>query len=495
MTPIPRVLAVAGTDPTGGAGIQADLKSIAANGGYGMAVATALVAQNTTAVFDIHVPPVKFLHSQLAAVSEDVAIDAVKVGMLFNTEVIRAVEQWLHSARPPTVVLDPVMIAASGGRLLDDDAIEALRGLLPAADLVTPNVPELAALLEGVPATTSVEVARQAAELSARYGVAVLAKGGHLEDRNAIDILIDPSASTPSVEIAVPRVRTRNTHGTGCSLSAALATLKPSANTWEDATRLAKDWLTTAIQHADRLQVGAGPGPISHLANLWPADTSRRDPDGGSIVLGWWEQVADTREKIDHSRFIRALVDGSLPRDAFTWYLAQDALYLRDYARVLADASRLAPTVSEQAFWASAAHGAIETELELHAKWIPADRMFGADPSECTTRYVDHLLATSARADYDVLVAAILPCFWIYQDVGTRLLEHAAGLTPYASWLQTYGDPSVAAVSDEARRIVAHRAAAAPTERRRRMSDAFRASVRHELAFFEAPMEQSAIRP
>src|SRR4051812_22442478 len=147
MSTVPRVLSIAGTDPTGGAGIHADLKSIAANGGYGMAAVTALVAQNTRGVRSIHVPPPAFLAEQLEAVSDDVEIDAVKIGMLFDSDIVAVVQDWLEQVRPPRVVLDPVMIAASGDTLLAPDAVEAVRALVAHVDLVTPNMPELAALL------------------------------------------------------------------------------------------------------------------------------------------------------------------------------------------------------------------------------------------------------------------------------------------------------------------------------------------------------------
>ncbi|MGQ3257261.1 MAG: bifunctional hydroxymethylpyrimidine kinase/phosphomethylpyrimidine kinase, partial [Microbacterium aurantiacum] len=177
---VPRVLSIAGTDPTGGAGVHADLKSIAANGGYGMAVVTALVAQNTRGVRSVHMPPVEFLTQQLDAVSDDVAIDAVKIGMLGTVEVIRAVEEWLGRVTPPVVVLDPVMIATSGDRLLDRAAEEALRTLVARVDLVTPNIPELA-ILAGEPVATGWDdVIAQAARVAERHGVRVLAKGGHL---------------------------------------------------------------------------------------------------------------------------------------------------------------------------------------------------------------------------------------------------------------------------------------------------------------------------
>ena len=263
----PRVLSIAGTDPTGGAGIQADLKSIAANGGYGMAVVTALVAQNTTGVRSIFAPPVEFLAEQLEAVSDDVTIDAVKIGMLFDTGIIATVTDWLNANRPPVVVLDPVMVAASGDRLLTEQAEAALRELLRVADLVTPNVPELAALVGAEPATTTDEALRQARALAAASDVRVLMKGGHLDGDTAVDALVSPDGSATWFEAA--RIDTPHTHGTGCSLSSAIATLRVRTGDWAEAVRQAKAWLTESIAGAELLEVGRGHGPVSHFAGLW----------------------------------------------------------------------------------------------------------------------------------------------------------------------------------------------------------------------------------
>lgn len=177
---VPRVLAIAGSDPSGGAGIQADLKSIAAHGGYGMAAITALTAQNTTGVRGVHVPPASFLSAQLDAVSDDISVDAVKIGMLGDERVIAAVRVWLEKVRPGVVVLDPVMVATSGDRLLQESAEAALRKLLPLAHLITPNLPELAMLL-GEPEAADWDAALvQGRRLADQTGATVLVKGGHL---------------------------------------------------------------------------------------------------------------------------------------------------------------------------------------------------------------------------------------------------------------------------------------------------------------------------
>ena len=284
------MLSIAGTDPTGGAGIQADLKSFAAHGAYGMAVVTALVAQNTCGVRASHVPDVEFLRAQLDAVSDDVMIDAAKTGMLATKPVVREVRAWLAHHRPPYLVVDPVMIATSGHRLLDAGAELALRGLLDDADLVTPNLPELAALLDEQVARTWSDALEQGARLARRHDVTVLVKGGHLDGAHgrSPDAVVDRDSC---VELDAARIVTTCTHGTGCALSAAVTALRPQRSGWVEAVRDAKVWLTCAIERGAALQVGRGRGPIDHFAGLpaWvvphPAPGAGRVADGGGSSL------------------------------------------------------------------------------------------------------------------------------------------------------------------------------------------------------------------
>lgn len=272
---IPRVLSIAGTDPTGGAGIQADLKSITAHGGYGMAVVTALVAQNTHGVRSVHIPPVEFLREQLNSVSDDVTIDAVKLGMLGNAGIVGVVDMWLAEVNPPVVVMDPVMVATSGDRLLDQEAEDAVIRLLDRAHLVTPNLAELGVLLKEPTAETWAEALAQGRWLSAEHDVVVLVKGGHLEGRVCPDALVDDRGGLASgqslFEVTADRVDTVNTHGTGCSMSSAMATLKARGGNWDEALVTTKAWLQDSLMHADDLHVGSGHGPIHHFHQLWTA--------------------------------------------------------------------------------------------------------------------------------------------------------------------------------------------------------------------------------
>lgn len=481
--PIPNVLSIAGTDPTGGAGVQADLKAIAACGGYGMSVVTVLVAQNTQGVRAVHYPDIEFLRAQLDAVSDDVAIDAVKLGMLGSVEVIATVREWLERVRPATVVLDPVMVATSGDRLLDAEAEAALRELADLADVLTPNVPELAVLAGAEPAADWSQTLAQARAVAASTGALVVAKGGHLTDATVSDALVGPDGVLTQVDHS--RVATRNTHGTGCSLSSALATRFAVTGNWPQALTESTDWLAAAIARADDLDVGQGNGPVHHLGPLWE---SAGGPVPGPITRWWWQQASGIRAAIDDLPFVRALGDGTLGVDAFTWYLAQDARYLGRYATSLAAAAELATDADERAFWRECSTSAIATELQLHESWVAAEVVQRTQPSAVTTAYLDHFDAAESTGDYAVLTAALLPCFWIYADVGDTLATRNRPGHPYADWLATYADEAFAAATRRAIEITETAVRRAGASSRRAAARAFRASCVHEREFFAAPL-------
>ncbi|MGW6024272.1 bifunctional hydroxymethylpyrimidine kinase/phosphomethylpyrimidine kinase [Streptomyces sp. NPDC055099] len=276
MTSPPIALTIAASDPSGGAGIQADLKAFSANGAYGTAVLTALTAQNTQGVTGIHAVPPAFVTEQLDTLFADVRVDAVKIGMLADAAIAAAVADALERHRPPYVVLDPVMVSTSGHRLLEADAVRVLRDrLLPLADLITPNLPEASDLLGIAAAQNRTEAVEQARALLRAGAKRVLLKGGHhTHDAESVDILVDAAHATGAsgagvTELSAPRVNTRNTHGTGCTLSAAIAALRPQRDDWQTTVRAAKEYLTGALRAADTLRVGHGHGPVHHFHQYW----------------------------------------------------------------------------------------------------------------------------------------------------------------------------------------------------------------------------------
>jgi hydroxymethylpyrimidine/phosphomethylpyrimidine kinase len=258
---------IAGSDSSGGAGIQADLKTFAALGVYGASIITALTAQNTQAVTAIHDVPADFIAAQIDAVFSDLDVGAVKIGMLSRTAAIEAVARGLVRHKAKNIVLDPVMTASSGDRLLPPDAVGALRRLLiPRALVVTPNLPEAAALTGASLARNEAEMEGQAREILSLGARRVLIKGGHGEGGESVDLLI---GEREVVRLAAKRVATKNTHGTGCTLSSAIAAGLAKGRDVVTACQEAKTYVSAAIANADRLRVGHGHGPLHHFYDQW----------------------------------------------------------------------------------------------------------------------------------------------------------------------------------------------------------------------------------
>jgi hydroxymethylpyrimidine/phosphomethylpyrimidine kinase len=276
---VPTALTIAGVDPSGGAGVLADVKAFSALGAYACAVIAALTAQNTRAVTGVLPIAPEFIARQIDTLFADVRVDAVKIGMLGEAPVIACVADRLVAWKAPRVVLDPVMVSKSGDALLARAAVGALReALVPLANVITPNLPEAAVLLDGRAPESVREMTRAAERLHGLMGSGerwVWLKGGHLPSGDATDLLFNGDRM---IELAAPRVATKNTHGTGCTLSAALAALLPQHADVPAAARAAKEFLTAALQHADELQIGQGHGPVHHFHALWsaPKDGPRR---------------------------------------------------------------------------------------------------------------------------------------------------------------------------------------------------------------------------
>lgn len=273
---IPNVVTIAGVDPSGGAGVLADVKAMSACGAYACGVIAALTAQNTQTVTGVMPVPATFLKEQIDTLFDDVRIDAVKIGMLGQVEQIETVADALLRRKPRFVVLDPVMVAKGGNRLLAADAVDALKErLLPLATIITPNLPEAMCLLGRTKEVTKdefPEVARELWKLLGRRDAWVYLKGGHLKGGAAYDLLFNNVVSVP---FSAPYVHTKNTHGTGCTLSSAIAALLPQSADVPEACRRAKDYLTAGIRHADELDVGHGHGPTNHFWHFWNGECKK----------------------------------------------------------------------------------------------------------------------------------------------------------------------------------------------------------------------------
>ena len=263
----PIVLTIAGSDSGGGAGIQADIKSISATGSFACSAITAITSQNTLGVSAIFPIPLEHVESQLDAVFRDIKVSAVKIGMLADTDIIQVVAKKLRQYQPKFIVLDPVMIATSGDLLLQESAINTLKStLFPLVDIITPNLPEAAALT-GLPIPQSEsDMLAMTSALRALDARSVLLKGGHLEHQaESLDLLISANTVT---RLCAPRINTKNTHGTGCTLSSAIASYLAQEKSLEDAVSLAKNYISQAITQADELAIGQGHGPVNHFFAL-----------------------------------------------------------------------------------------------------------------------------------------------------------------------------------------------------------------------------------
>lgn len=519
---IPRVLTIAGTDPTGGAGLQADIKSITAAGGYALAVTTALVSQNTQGVTSVTMPDAATVNAQLQAISSDVEIDAVKIGMVSSTEYIAVISAWLDEVKPGVVVIDPVMVATSGDRLLDPEAESALRNLLTKATFITPNTPELEVLAgcDRGSITTATEAADAAQVVAQELSTTVVLKGGHLTDDPLVNALVN--ADGVAARTYTPRLTTTNTHGTGCSMSSALATKLAAGNSPADALDWVTRWLHEALVAAADLHVGSGNGPIDHghrSRRLEAAASNRpwsdqalsippliaaRDArsvmavDSSSVIgaAGPWTQMlwnlaAPVLDEIWRLPFITALRDGTLDEWDFTAYQRQDALYLDVYASALAQLAARAQDVAEKVHWASDAALTIEVEQSLHRDWLSqhsGEHLADAvtmPKSPITAGYTDFLLARTATDNYVVGAAAVLPCYWLYAEMGFKLAEFNYPNHPFEAWLSMYGDEEFTKSTRNAIAIVEKQMAAVGPADRERAARAFLAAAIWEREFFD----------
>lgn len=263
-----RALTIAGSDCSGGAGIQADLKTFSALGCYGMSVITALTAQNTMGVSAIHPLPAGFVREQIEVLLNDIGADAIKIGMLYSEELIRTVAGQLKNHPGPHIVLDPVMVSQSGHKLIEEGALEALKGdLIPLSTVLTPNIPEASMLLGRE--LQDLSDREEAARDLARYGAkSVLLKGGHLSGNESSDLLFIASENRVVI-LPGERIPTRNNHGTGCTLSSAVASFLARGLPLEEAVRQSKEYITGAIRAGAEYEIGKGHGPVHHYFRFW----------------------------------------------------------------------------------------------------------------------------------------------------------------------------------------------------------------------------------
>ena len=264
-----RVLTIAGSDPSGGAGIEADIKTISAHGCYATAAITSVVNENTVGVYGIHEVPVDMVVGQIRSVLDDVGTDAIKIGMIYSAELVNAVAETLRAYHIRNIVVDPVMVATSGDALMKDDLIDALKNsLFPLARVITPNIPEAIKLLGDNRSITTIDEMKDAADELAQNGLSVLIKGGHLEQNQITDVLCDCEQQA-FCDFPSDKIATKNTHGTGCTLSSAIASNLALGKSLLGAVTASKVYIQEAIEAGAQYEIGNGHGPLHHFYRQW----------------------------------------------------------------------------------------------------------------------------------------------------------------------------------------------------------------------------------
>ncbi|KAM0431048.1 hypothetical protein ACHAPT_005686 [Fusarium lateritium] len=454
-----RVLVIAGSDSSGGAGLEADQKVIAAHGCYAMTATTALTAQNTQGVQAIHVIPADFVAQQIEACVEDVGVDVIKTGMLAAAETIEMVERIVVKHNIPALVVDPVMVSTSGATLLPNEAVQQLcKHLLPHTTVLTPNIPEAFLILsqngQPAPEVRSVEdleaVARSIQALGPEW---VLVKGGHVpmredltvaaaeeERRFVVDVLVGGEGEV--VRVQSPYQASTSTHGTGCSLASAIASNLAKGLDAPKAVRSACRYIEAAIRTAPGL--GKGHGPLNHFHSTYSL------PFAPGYFIEWLLERPDVRDvwrEFVYHPFVMAIGDGTLPLESFKGYIVQDYLYLIHFSRANALAAYKVQNV-EDISRATAIVQHIMHELKLHTSYcesfgISLAEIQATEEKQACTAYTRYVLDIGQNGDWLGLQVALAPCLLGYGAVARMLHEHEDTVrenNTYWAWIKNYNE-------------------------------------------------------
>ncbi|KAI8916740.1 Phosphomethylpyrimidine kinase-domain-containing protein [Powellomyces hirtus] len=506
---VPKVLTVAGSDSGGGAGIQADLKTFNTLSVYGTSVLTAVTAQNTVGVQGIFPVPSEFVEQQMRSVLEDIGCDAAKTGMLFDASIIKSVANLFKTFAVSHVVVDPVMISTSGARLLNQDAVAALRDcLIPLSEILTPNIPE-AEVLTGIK-ITSLEHVREAARelhsLGCRY---VLVKGGHMpldDARGPVDINDEEACKTARivdtlfdgkefVEYNNPYVATRSTHGTGCTLSAAITAGLAMGLKVRDAVNGGIQFVSNGLLTS--FAVGKGSGPLNHFPSEFALTANRSSPKKRQTFVQMLKSTCPKEwDAYVNHKFVQQIGDGTLPIKCFKHFIRQDYIFLRHYARANALASYREHEM-EQIVKAAQIVAYIGVECQMHVKFceewgVSLDELEStveATPNLAYTRYVLEKGMSGDRLDLRV---ALGPCLIGYGEIGMRLASDPATKregNPYWPWIQNYAKAEFQDAVTEGTEILEtlfeEMVPASNTKRIAQLCDTFRQATILEEHFWE----------
>ena len=428
-------LTIAGSDSSGGAGIQADIKTMTMNGVFAMSAVTALTAQNTTGVTGIQEATPEFLKAQIDAVFSDIFPDAVKIGMVSSSELIHVIADSLKNWQARNIVVDPVMVSTSGAKLIADEAVKTLcEELLPLAVVATPNIPE-AEILAGTKITDEASMIKAAELISQRFGCAVLVKGGHMVN-DANDYLFDGKSGR---WFTGKRINTTNTHGTGCTLSSAIASNLAKGYSLEESVSLAKEYISGAL--GAMLNLGKGCGPMKHAFNL-----TGRFSQNKNLVARLMDSVSDIWPEYNNHPFVKGMETGTLDPEKFRHYIIQDYLYLNEYTKVFALGVTKAKSLGTMRLCASIIEAIANVEMDIHRGYMGRLNV-SQEEIDSTKRELENLSYTSymLRVAYDEgeaeILAAILSCALSYEDIAKAIVRNnpdSVNHELYGNWIKCY---------------------------------------------------------
>ena len=428
-------LTIAGSDSSGGAGIQADIKTMTMNGVYAMSAVTALTAQNTTGVFGVQEATPEFLKAQIDAVFGDIFPDAVKIGMVSSSELIRVIAESLRKWQAKNIVVDPVMVSTSGAKLIDDNAVKTLADeLLPLAIITTPNIPE-AEILSGMKILDEAGMTQAAEKISRKFGCSVLLKGGHMVN-DANDYLFDENLGR---WFTGRRIDTKNTHGTGCTLSSAIAANLAKGYSLYEAVSLAKEYISGAL--GAMLNLGKGCGPMLHSFSL-----TGKFAQNKSLIARLMDSVADVWPEYNNHPFVKGIETGKLDPEKFRHYIIQDYLYLNEYTKVFALGVSKAKSLKTMQLCASIIEAIANVEMDIHKGYMGRFNV-SQEELDSAKRELENISYTSymLRVAYDEgeaeILAAILSCALSYEDIAKAIVRNnpeAVNHELYGDWVKCY---------------------------------------------------------
>ena len=428
-------LTIAGSDSSGGAGIQADIKTITMNGVYAMSAVTALTAQNTTGVTGIQESSPEFLRAQIDAVFGDIFPDAVKIGMVSSSALIHVIAESLKHWNARNIVLDPVMVSTSGAKLISDDAVTTLaEELLPLALVATPNIPE-AEILSGMKIADESGMTEAAKVIAERFGCAVLLKGGHMIN-DANDYLFSEGSGT---WFTGRRIDTQNTHGTGCTLSSAIAANLAKGYGLEESVSLAKEYISGAL--GAMLNLGKGCGPMMHSFNL-----TGKFAQSKGLLARLRASVSDFWAEYNNHPFVKGIETGTLDPAKFRHYIIQDYLYLNEYSKVFALGVSKAKSLETMQLFSSVIQAIAHVEMDIHRGYmgrlgVTQEELDSAKRELENLSYTSYMLRVAYEEGEAEILAAILSCALSYEDIAKTIIKNnpeAGKHELYGHWVMNY---------------------------------------------------------